>query len=194
MKIITGYPGGNEVGLAMERGEVQGRCGWSWSSVKSTHQKWLDEKKFTILVQLALDEASRPAGRAADHRSRQDRRAAADPAADLRAAGDGPPVRRAAEHAARPRRGAAQGVHGHDEGQGFPRRRREGPAGDHAGAGRQVAGAGEGDLFATPPEIAQEGRRPSCDKVVCNAYRKSEPWTHKVTELHAAGSPTSSST
>ena len=80
MKIVTGYPGGNEVGLAMERGEVQGRCGWSWSSVKSTHQKWIDEKKFTILVQLALEQASRPAGRAADHRSRQDRRAAADPA------------------------------------------------------------------------------------------------------------------
>ena len=54
MKVITGYPGGNEVGLAMERGEVQGRCGWSWSSVKSTHQKWLAEKKFSILVQLAL--------------------------------------------------------------------------------------------------------------------------------------------
>jgi tripartite-type tricarboxylate transporter receptor subunit TctC len=55
MKVVTGYPGGNEVGLAMERGEVQGRCGWSWSSVKSTHQKWLDEKKFSVLVQLALD-------------------------------------------------------------------------------------------------------------------------------------------
>ena len=55
MKVVTGYPGGNEVGLAMERGEVQGRCGWSWSSVKTTHQKWLDEKKFSVLVQLALD-------------------------------------------------------------------------------------------------------------------------------------------
>ena len=55
MKVVTGYPGGNEVGLAMERGEVQGRCGWSWSSVKSTHQKWIDDKKFTILVQLALE-------------------------------------------------------------------------------------------------------------------------------------------
>ena len=44
IKIITGYPGGNEVGLAMERGEVQGRCGWSWSSVKSTHQAWIDER------------------------------------------------------------------------------------------------------------------------------------------------------
>jgi tripartite-type tricarboxylate transporter receptor subunit TctC len=54
MKVITGYPGGNEVGLAMERGEVQGRCGWSWSSVKSTHQQWVDQKKINILVQLAL--------------------------------------------------------------------------------------------------------------------------------------------
>jgi tripartite-type tricarboxylate transporter receptor subunit TctC len=55
MKVVTGYPGGNEVGLAMERGEVQGRCGWSWSSVKSTHQRSIDEKKFSILVQLGLD-------------------------------------------------------------------------------------------------------------------------------------------
>lgn len=55
MKVVTGYPGGNEVGLAMERGEVKGRCGWSWSSVKSTHQRSLDEKKFAILVQLALE-------------------------------------------------------------------------------------------------------------------------------------------
>ncbi len=53
-KIVSGYPGGNEVGLAMERGEVQGRCGWSWSSVKSTHLSWYKEKKFHILVQLAL--------------------------------------------------------------------------------------------------------------------------------------------
>lgn len=53
-KVITGYPGGNDVGLAMERGEVQGRCGWSWSSVKSTHQDWLDQKKINILTQLAL--------------------------------------------------------------------------------------------------------------------------------------------
>jgi len=55
MRIITGYPGGNEIGLAMERGEVQGRCGWSWSSVKATHQQWYDQKKFTVLVQLALE-------------------------------------------------------------------------------------------------------------------------------------------
>lgn len=54
MKIITGYPGGNEVNLAMERGEVDGRCGWSWSSVKSTRASWVSEKKITILMQLSL--------------------------------------------------------------------------------------------------------------------------------------------
>jgi tripartite-type tricarboxylate transporter receptor subunit TctC len=54
MRVITGYTGGTQVGLAMERGEVQGRCGWSWSSVLATHKNWLDEKKFTVFVQLAL--------------------------------------------------------------------------------------------------------------------------------------------
>jgi tripartite-type tricarboxylate transporter receptor subunit TctC len=54
MRVIAGYPGGNDVGLAMERGEVNGRCGWSWSSLKSTQQKWLDEQKIHVLVQLAL--------------------------------------------------------------------------------------------------------------------------------------------
>src|SRR5215208_3742637 len=53
-KIVSGYPGGNEIDLAMERGEVQGRCGWSWSSVVTTHKNWIDEKKINILAQLAL--------------------------------------------------------------------------------------------------------------------------------------------
>ena len=55
MRIVSGYPGGNDVVLAMERGEVKGRCGWSWSSVKSTHHAWLDEHKMTVLTQLALE-------------------------------------------------------------------------------------------------------------------------------------------
>jgi tripartite-type tricarboxylate transporter receptor subunit TctC len=53
-KIVTGYPGGNDVTLAMERGEVMGRCGWSWSSVLSTHKKWLDDQSMRVLVQLSL--------------------------------------------------------------------------------------------------------------------------------------------
>lgn len=53
-KIITGYPGGNDVDLAMERGEVNGRCGWSWTSLKATHQLWLDQKKINVLFQMGL--------------------------------------------------------------------------------------------------------------------------------------------
>ena len=55
MRIVSGYPGGNDVVLAMERGEVSGRCGWSWSSVKSTHKSWIDDKKMIVLVQLSLN-------------------------------------------------------------------------------------------------------------------------------------------
>jgi tripartite-type tricarboxylate transporter receptor subunit TctC len=54
MRVIDGYPGGNDVVLAMERGEVQGRCGWSLSSLKATHQAWLDDHKIDILMQLTL--------------------------------------------------------------------------------------------------------------------------------------------
>src|SRR4029077_10833247 len=53
-KVVEGYPGGNDVMLAVERGEVSGRCGWSWSSVKSTHKSWVDDKRLTVLVQLSL--------------------------------------------------------------------------------------------------------------------------------------------
>jgi len=54
MKLVTGYPGGNDINLAMERGEVKGRCGWSWSSVVSTRANWLKEGKINVLVQLGM--------------------------------------------------------------------------------------------------------------------------------------------
>jgi tripartite-type tricarboxylate transporter receptor subunit TctC len=53
-KIVTGYPGGNDVSLALERGEVQGRCGWSWSSVKTTRFDWVRDKRIIVLVQMSL--------------------------------------------------------------------------------------------------------------------------------------------
>ena len=53
-KIVTGYPGGNEVNLAMERGEVEGRGSNSWASWKSTKPEWLAEKKVIPLVQVGL--------------------------------------------------------------------------------------------------------------------------------------------
>jgi tripartite-type tricarboxylate transporter receptor subunit TctC len=53
-KIVTGYPGGNEVNLAMERGEVEGRGSNSWASWKSTKPEWLAQKKIVMLVQVGL--------------------------------------------------------------------------------------------------------------------------------------------
>jgi tripartite-type tricarboxylate transporter receptor subunit TctC len=53
-KIVSGYPGGNDVNLAMERGEVGGRGSNSWASWKATKPDWLRDKKIFILVQIAL--------------------------------------------------------------------------------------------------------------------------------------------
>ena len=54
-KIITGYPGGTDINLAMERGEVAIRGQNSWSSWKSQHMDWIKEKKITLIVQIGLD-------------------------------------------------------------------------------------------------------------------------------------------
>jgi tripartite-type tricarboxylate transporter receptor subunit TctC len=53
-RTVRGFPGGNEIKLAMERGEVSGRCGWSWTSVKATEAEWLKDKRISILAQLSL--------------------------------------------------------------------------------------------------------------------------------------------
>lgn len=49
-KIVTGYPGGNDVNVAMERGEVGARNN-TWSSWKSTKAAWLKNQDIAILVQ-----------------------------------------------------------------------------------------------------------------------------------------------
>jgi tripartite-type tricarboxylate transporter receptor subunit TctC len=53
-RLVSGYPGGNDITLAMERGEVDGRCGWSWSSVKTNHPQWVKDGTLKLLVQLSL--------------------------------------------------------------------------------------------------------------------------------------------
>jgi tripartite-type tricarboxylate transporter receptor subunit TctC len=52
VKLVTGYPGGNDINLAMERSEVDGRCGWSWTSLKSLKQ-WLPQ--INVLAQFAME-------------------------------------------------------------------------------------------------------------------------------------------
>ncbi|MDH7798160.1 MULTISPECIES: tripartite tricarboxylate transporter substrate-binding protein [unclassified Beijerinckia] len=53
LKQVLGYQGGNDVVLALERGEVQGRCNWSWSSIIATRPAWVRDKKINIVLQFA---------------------------------------------------------------------------------------------------------------------------------------------
>jgi len=52
-KVVAGYPGVNDLTLAMERGEADARCGWSWGAVKAAKPDWLRDKKIYIAVQFA---------------------------------------------------------------------------------------------------------------------------------------------
>jgi tripartite-type tricarboxylate transporter receptor subunit TctC len=54
LKVVTGYPGGNEVNLAMERGEVDGRASNNWASWKANQPEWLRDHKINIIVQVGL--------------------------------------------------------------------------------------------------------------------------------------------
>jgi tripartite-type tricarboxylate transporter receptor subunit TctC len=54
LRLVSGYPGTAEITLAIERGEIDGRCGWSYSSLKQQHPDWVANQQVNILVQLAL--------------------------------------------------------------------------------------------------------------------------------------------
>ena len=72
-KIILGYNGTADIGLAIERGEVQGIGDWSWSSLKKQKPDWIRDKKITVLLQSGLKNSAGPSGRAECDRLRQDR-------------------------------------------------------------------------------------------------------------------------
>ena len=55
IKIVSGYKGGNDVYLAMERGEVHGRCGGLKSSIKSTRPDWFPTHKVSVPIQIAVE-------------------------------------------------------------------------------------------------------------------------------------------
>jgi len=53
-RLVSGYPGTNDIVLAMERGEVDGLCGLSWSTIKTQHPQWLTSHSVNFIVQAAL--------------------------------------------------------------------------------------------------------------------------------------------
>ena len=56
-KVVHGYKSGTDLTLAIERGEIQGRIGWSWGSVKSRSADWIKDDKIRILVQMGLEKS-----------------------------------------------------------------------------------------------------------------------------------------
>jgi len=55
LAIVAGYNGTANIGLAMERGEVDGSCGWDWASFKSQRARWLQENRVNVLTQIGQD-------------------------------------------------------------------------------------------------------------------------------------------
>jgi hypothetical protein len=60
MRVVTGYRSQNDLYLAIERGELQGRCGGSYLNLMSEHAHWIeqkpgmDQKLVSIVMQIGL--------------------------------------------------------------------------------------------------------------------------------------------
>jgi len=55
LKLVTGYPGTQELMLAIERGELDGIVGYSWSVARSGNKEQLDNGTLKIILQVALN-------------------------------------------------------------------------------------------------------------------------------------------
>jgi tripartite-type tricarboxylate transporter receptor subunit TctC len=51
IRLVSGYPGTREITLAMEKDEVKGLCGFSWSSLQAQRPDWLSSGFIRVLVQ-----------------------------------------------------------------------------------------------------------------------------------------------
>ncbi|MDE2473711.1 MAG: hypothetical protein KGO48_01540 [Alphaproteobacteria bacterium] len=54
-KVIGGYTEGSGVTLALERGEVDGVCGMSYSTLKTTHPDWFRDHRVNVILQIGLN-------------------------------------------------------------------------------------------------------------------------------------------
>jgi tripartite-type tricarboxylate transporter receptor subunit TctC len=54
-EMVSGYKGSADMVLAMERGEIDGLCGYDWSSLKSQRPDWVRNRTVNILVQVSLE-------------------------------------------------------------------------------------------------------------------------------------------
>jgi tripartite-type tricarboxylate transporter receptor subunit TctC len=53
MRLVTGYKGTADIRVAVESGEVDGLCGFSWASVRTTWRKAIESGQVVIVLQTA---------------------------------------------------------------------------------------------------------------------------------------------
>jgi tripartite-type tricarboxylate transporter receptor subunit TctC len=53
-RIVTGYAGSKEIGLAVERSEVHGACGIGWTGFTTLYPHWFEKKLVTVTLQLSM--------------------------------------------------------------------------------------------------------------------------------------------
>jgi tripartite-type tricarboxylate transporter receptor subunit TctC len=59
-KIVSGYPGGNEITLALQKGEVEGYCGWAVGSIRQRAPQWLTDGTLKVLAQFTAGKPELP--------------------------------------------------------------------------------------------------------------------------------------
>ena len=125
-RIVTGYAGSKEIGLAVERNEVHGACGIGWTGFTTLYPHWFEKKLVTMTLQLAVkghaELTTMGVPLATEFARSQEDRQAMELVLSQGVFGrpfvlpPGVPPERA--------RRAAQGVHGRDDRSGAPRRMR----------------------------------------------------------------------
>ena len=53
--MVTGYKGTSDLSIALERGEIEGFCGFDWASLKSQRPAWVRDKAVNVLIQDAIE-------------------------------------------------------------------------------------------------------------------------------------------
>jgi tripartite-type tricarboxylate transporter receptor subunit TctC len=57
VRVVSGFPGRAEAVLSIQRGEIDGLCGWSWSSLMSRDKQLLDSKQINVALELGVEKA-----------------------------------------------------------------------------------------------------------------------------------------
>jgi tripartite-type tricarboxylate transporter receptor subunit TctC len=55
LRVVSGYPGRAEAVLSIQRGEIDGLCGWSWSSLMSRDRQLYESKQIVVALQLGVE-------------------------------------------------------------------------------------------------------------------------------------------